>query len=231
MLELASAVSAHTTQSCTVLGHFRISGYPHSLISWYYIILSKARPIHKVACVSRMRVCARTHYMSYSNLLAEINVTDSINMIGIFSFIVLPIHPIRLRFYCIFDQELSEKSASHPQSDDSNKNKKEAAIWMEKKLMWKRVDWSATIPGNWPTIWSTNMICRYRIAANFIWLNDFIWNVCLRTNLSHFSHSKASIFIALLLLLGKIAKVKRTKTERPKEKERRFNCIIKCFFP
>lgn len=103
MLEPSAGSQQAHTRHRTVLGHFRIhSGYPHSLISWYYIILSKARPIsyaeRLVFCVSAHQ--CRTYseyYVSYSNLRAEINVTDSINMIGIFVIVLRS-----LRFYCVF---------------------------------------------------------------------------------------------------------------------------------
>lgn len=41
-----------------VLGHFQISGYPHSLISWYYIILSKARSFSNATMHRMWSVCA-----------------------------------------------------------------------------------------------------------------------------------------------------------------------------
>lgn len=41
-----------------VLGHFQISGYPHSLISWYYIILSKARSVSNATMHRMWSVCA-----------------------------------------------------------------------------------------------------------------------------------------------------------------------------
>lgn len=52
-----SSEQAHT-RHWTVLGHFRIhSGYPHSLISWYYIILSKARPIFVCSAPGFLCIC------------------------------------------------------------------------------------------------------------------------------------------------------------------------------